>query len=140
MKTYILTLITYLTEGFEIQFLDESQTEFERRENQKGPFLAVESSAYFEAYTHVLAGMQKIDPNKFPLERYIVRLVISHITLYSLYIYTVMNFTDAAIIFSCISKFNFTAATIDHLCCILHNVGNTIMVRRMPPLYFHSFW
>ena len=58
---------------FEIQFLTDSQTEFDSLANQIGPFLAVESMAYFEAYAHVLAGMKGISSDDFPMAKYIVR-------------------------------------------------------------------
>ena len=56
-----------------IQFLTDSQTEFDSLANQIGPFLAVESMAYFEAYAHVLAGMKGISADDFPMAKYIVR-------------------------------------------------------------------
>lgn len=34
----------------------------------------VESSAYFEAYRHVLKRIQKVREDSFPLEKYIVRV------------------------------------------------------------------
>ncbi|KAK3589677.1 hypothetical protein CHS0354_015183 [Potamilus streckersoni] len=36
-------------------------------------FIMVETSAYFEAYRHVLTGLQKIRPGDLPFEKYIVR-------------------------------------------------------------------
>ena len=68
-----ITSFVLIADGFEIQFLPESQVEYEQMKNQKGPFLAVESTAYFEAYTHVLAGMQKINPHNYPLQQYIIK-------------------------------------------------------------------
>lgn len=47
--------------------------EFNGLDNPFKPFTAVESTAYFEAYTHILKGMQNIDAQSFPLEKYIVR-------------------------------------------------------------------
>ncbi|PIK63035.1 putative NFX1-type zinc finger-containing protein 1-like [Apostichopus japonicus] len=38
------------------------------------PFTMVESSAYFEAYRHVLKRIQEIREDSFPLEKYIVRV------------------------------------------------------------------
>lgn len=58
---------------FEIRFLEDSQLEFDSMPNQIGPFLAVESMAYFEAYAHVLAGMKGISADGFPMADYIVR-------------------------------------------------------------------
>ncbi|KAF6035809.1 ZNFX1 [Bugula neritina] len=57
---------------FEIQFLADSQQKYDMMENQAGPFVAVESMAYFEAYSHVLNGIQKINENNFALSKYIV--------------------------------------------------------------------
>ena len=41
--------------------------------NKYGPFTVVESTAYFESYTHILGGMQNIDTEYFPMSKYIVR-------------------------------------------------------------------
>ena len=62
-----------ISEGFEVKFLPESLVEYEKLQNKKGPFLAVESTAYYEAYTHVLAGMKKINTHEFPLQQYIIK-------------------------------------------------------------------
>ncbi|XP_038070448.1 NFX1-type zinc finger-containing protein 1-like [Patiria miniata] len=38
----------------------------------KGPFVMAESAAYFEAYRHVLQGLQQMNDLNFPFKRYIV--------------------------------------------------------------------
>lgn len=58
---------------FEIQFLPESQTKFDKLPKQEDPFMAVESSAYFEAYKHVLNGMKQLNVANFPFIKHIVR-------------------------------------------------------------------
>lgn len=63
-----------ITDGiFEIQFLPASQLEYNASLNQWGPYLAVESQAYYESYLHVLKGLQAIDGNEFPMGRYIIQ-------------------------------------------------------------------
>ncbi|XP_033626581.1 NFX1-type zinc finger-containing protein 1-like [Asterias rubens] len=39
-----------------------------------GTFVMVESAAYFEAYRHVLLGLQRMNSDNFPFERYIVNV------------------------------------------------------------------
>jgi len=58
---------------FEIQFLPESQKKYNLLANQTGPFMAVESSAYFESYVHVLSGMKELTEDAVPLSKYIVK-------------------------------------------------------------------
>ncbi|XP_067944849.1 NFX1-type zinc finger-containing protein 1-like [Watersipora subatra] len=58
--------------GFEISFMAESLKEYKEMSNQVGPFLAVESEAYLESYTHVLKRLQDMHSERLPLERYIV--------------------------------------------------------------------
>ncbi|XP_038052474.1 NFX1-type zinc finger-containing protein 1-like [Patiria miniata] len=38
----------------------------------KGPFIMAESAAYFEAYRHVLKGLQQMNEKNFPFKKYIV--------------------------------------------------------------------
>ena len=74
LSDVLLRCIFFPPDGiFEIQFLTDSQTEFDSLANQIGPFLAVESMAYFEAYANVLAGMKGISSDDFPMAKYIVR-------------------------------------------------------------------
>lgn len=61
---------------FEIQFLPQAQLVYNTLGNgQSGPYLAVESTAYFESYTHVLRGLKMLTEDTFPLSQYIVRYV-----------------------------------------------------------------
>ena len=57
----------------EVQFIPASQDVYDTMVNKYGPFTVVESTAYFESYTHILGGMQNIDPEYFPMSKYIVR-------------------------------------------------------------------
>lgn len=57
----------------EIQFIPESLEIYDEMLNKYGPFTVVESMAYFESYTHILLGMQKIESELFAMCRYIVR-------------------------------------------------------------------
>lgn len=61
---------------FEVQFLPGSQEVFNDNNFHQGPYVAVESEAYYEAYVHVLTGLQNIarSQDPFPMEKYIVRL------------------------------------------------------------------
>ncbi|XP_067944855.1 NFX1-type zinc finger-containing protein 1-like [Watersipora subatra] len=59
-------------QGFEISFMADSQMVYRAMSNKVGPFLAVESEAYLEAYTHVLKRLQDMHSETLPLERYIV--------------------------------------------------------------------
>mgnify|MGYP001797872881 CR=1 FL=1 len=65
-------LISFSEGIFEIAFLPESQAKFDALANQTGPFTAVESTAYYESYSHVLAGMKTMREKSFPLANYIV--------------------------------------------------------------------
>ena len=59
-------------QGFEISFMPDSLEEYRKMRNRTGPFIAVESEAYLESYTHVLRGLQTMCDDTFPLEKYIV--------------------------------------------------------------------
>lgn len=85
----------YVLEGvFEIQFLPESQTKFDELPRQSDPFIAVEPTAYFEAYKHVLTGMKQLNDFNFPFEEYIVRYRNKQklIVLFYYYIYVYGQF------------------------------------------------
>ena len=65
-------LFTYQAGTFEISFLPESELDFDEMENQNGLFTAVESTAYYEAYRHVLSGLQRMSEQDLPMSSYIV--------------------------------------------------------------------
>lgn len=69
----MLPFFLFIEGIFEIALLPESQPKFDVLSNQTGPFIAVESTAYYESYKHVLKGMINMKEDNFPLTRYIVR-------------------------------------------------------------------
>ena len=62
-----------------ITFLSESNDEFHGMADSVGPYMVVESTAFYESYKHVLSGLQKMavalqdNRNSFPFDRYIVQ-------------------------------------------------------------------
>ncbi|CAL8339331.1 unnamed protein product [Lota lota] len=52
-------------------FSDESKQKLATMQTNL-PFLMVETSAYFEAYRHVLEGLQEVEGDELPFQRYIV--------------------------------------------------------------------
>ncbi|XP_067947239.1 NFX1-type zinc finger-containing protein 1-like [Watersipora subatra] len=59
---------------FRIEFLPDSQRAFDQLANKKTPFIAVESTAYFESYKHVLKGIQELSESEFAFAKHIVRV------------------------------------------------------------------
>ncbi|KAJ3603008.1 hypothetical protein NHX12_030752, partial [Muraenolepis orangiensis] len=55
----------------QVMFSDESRQKLATMQTNR-PFLMVETSAYFEAYCHVLEGLQEVQANELPFSRYIV--------------------------------------------------------------------
>jgi len=64
----------------EIHFVEHSQAEFERMGGGKGPYLMVESMAFYEAYSHVLRGMKNLSQESFPMQQYIVKSVATQLS------------------------------------------------------------
>ena len=62
-----------LSDGqLEVRFENTEAAEVNRFIQSKETFVMVESDAYFESYRHVLEGLQEINPEEFPFQRYIV--------------------------------------------------------------------
>ncbi|CAL8240199.1 unnamed protein product [Gadus morhua 'NCC'] len=55
----------------QVIFSDESKQKLATMQTNL-PFLMVETSAYFEAYRHVLEGLQEVQGDELPFQRYIV--------------------------------------------------------------------
>ncbi|XP_030230319.1 NFX1-type zinc finger-containing protein 1 isoform X5 [Gadus morhua] len=55
----------------QVIFSDESKQKLATMQTNR-PFLMVETSAYFEAYRHVLEGLQEVRGDELPFQRYIV--------------------------------------------------------------------
>lgn len=62
---------------FDIQVLPKSKRTYWEKAQEGCIFTAVESTAYYESYRHVLTGLQKIRPADFPFDQYIVRSVFN---------------------------------------------------------------
>lgn len=71
---------------FELKFFPESKDVYNRDLAGRAVFLtAVESSAYYESYQHVLTGLQNFKPDDIPFQNHIVRYALSnHIELYAI--------------------------------------------------------
>jgi len=64
----------YNGKTIKIKFLPQSQVDYDSSHNKRGPFAVIESSSYYEAYQHVLRGLQQFTPfNPLPFQKYIVR-------------------------------------------------------------------
>lgn len=60
----------------EIKFLPESLHTYAEMNSPVGPFMVIESDAFFESYCHVLNGLREFNRENMPLQNYIVRWVI----------------------------------------------------------------
>ncbi|XP_067947233.1 NFX1-type zinc finger-containing protein 1-like [Watersipora subatra] len=89
---------TISTDGeFEIEFLPDSQAAYDELTSKNTPFIAVESTAYFEAYKHVLRGIQKLSDSNFAFAKYIIRVETSISSpTYTRFIETFYRFITAA--------------------------------------------
>ena len=56
-----------------IKFLPESWQVYKEMNEPAGPFMVIESDAFFVAYSHVLKGMKEFTEENLPLQKYIVR-------------------------------------------------------------------
>jgi len=66
-----------------IKFLPQSQIDYDSSQNKRGPFTVIESSSYYEAYQHVLRGLQQFTPfNPLPFQKYFVRFVFIFTCIY----------------------------------------------------------
>jgi len=71
--------------------------DYDSSQNKRGPFTVIESSSYYEAYQHVLRGLQRFTSfNPLPFQKYIVRFdfifTFIHIIVEHLYLrYLTLN-------------------------------------------------
>ena len=70
---FYATTFFVVEQGFTISFMPDSLAEYRTLTNRVGPFIAVESEAYLEAYSHVLRSLQQMYSTGVPMERYIVQ-------------------------------------------------------------------
>ena len=56
-----------------IKFLPESWQVYKQMNEPAGPFMVIESDAFFESYSHVLKGMKEFTEYSLPMQKYIVR-------------------------------------------------------------------
>ena len=59
-------------QSVKISFLPESLKVYNEMREPTGPFMVIESEAFFEAYSHVLKGMRIFNEDNLPMKEYIV--------------------------------------------------------------------